>query len=307
MPMHKILIDTDPGIDDAMAILYAGLHPDIEIVGLTAVYGNINVDIATRNALVLGDMLGRPIPVARGAEIPLLQKPKPVSDHVHGKEGFGELPAQTTHRRAEREDAAGFICTMINENPGQITLAPIGPLTNIATALFKDPSIAAKTKGVVLMGGSLDRGNVTKWAEANIWNDPEAANVVFAADWPVTMAGLDVTTQVRCTPGDFDMLAHQAPKLGGFLRDITGFYMRFYESRYGFSGACMHDPTALIAVTNPELFTVETTAVEVIVSGERAGQTIRAAGAGRCPASVLTGVNAAGVKERFFTTLATGH
>lgn len=305
--MHKILIDTDPGIDDAMAIFYAGLHPNVEIVGMSAVFGNIDVDIATRNALVLGDMLGQPIPVARGAATPLVQDPNPVSDYVHGKEGFGDLPAQTTSRRPTKETAAEFICRTVQENPGEIILAPVGPLTNIAAALYHDPSIAAKVKGVVLMGGGLSGGNVTDWAEANIWNDPEAANVVFAADWPITMVGLDVTTQVLCYPGDFDPLADQAPKLGGFLRDITRFYMRFYESHYGFLGAQMHDPTAIIAITDPDLFTVETVALEVIVSGERAGQTVRASGTSRRPVGVLTGVNATAVKERFFSTIASGH
>lgn len=305
--MHKVLIDTDPGIDDAMAILLAGLHPDMEIVGLSAIFGNIDVDIATRNALVLGDMLGQAIPVARGAKGPLKQEPKPVSDYVHGKEGFGDLPAQTTERKAVPETAADFICRLINENPGEVVLAPVGPLTNIALALRQDPRIARKVKGVVLMGGGLDRGNVTDWAEANIWNDPHAADEVFAADWPVTMVGLDVTSEVLCYPPDFDVLAGQAPKLGGFLRDITAYYMKFYNSHYGFLGAQMHDPTAIIAITDPQLFTVETTALEVIVDGERAGQTIRAPGSDRRPVSVLTGVDAAGVKNRFFSTVATGH
>ena len=133
--MHKLLIDTDPGIDDAMAILYAGLHPEIEIVGMTAVFGNISVEIATRNAGVLSGMLGRQIPVARGAARPLVQPPHPVSDYVHGPEGFGDLPAEVPPYPALDTPAAQFICDTINAQPGEITLVPVGPLTNIAAAL----------------------------------------------------------------------------------------------------------------------------------------------------------------------------
>lgn len=305
--MHKLLIDTDPGIDDAMAIFYAGLHPDVQIVGMTAVFGNISVDIATRNAMVLAEMLGQDIPVARGAERPLVQPPHPVSDYVHGIEGFGDLPARHPKARPLDQTAAEYICATINAHPGEITLVPIGPLTNIAMALALDPSIAGKVKGVVIMGGGLDRGNVTEFAEANIWNDPHAADAVFAADWPVTLVGLDVTMQVLALPPDFDRCATRAPVLGGFLRDITRFYMRFYTAQYGIEGAQMHDPTAIVAITDPQLFTVDNHALEVIVAGERAGQTVRAPGSGRRAVGVLSGVDADAVKERFLSVIETGH
>lgn len=306
MATHKLIIDTDPGIDDAMAILYAGLHPEVEIAGMTAVYGNISVDTATRNAMVLAEMLGQNIPVARGAERPLVQTPKPVSDYVHGKEGFGDLPAKTPRARAMDESAAEFICRMADANPGEITLVPIGPLTNIAAALERDPDLPGKIRQVVIMGGGLDRGNVTEWAEANIWNDPHAADAVFAADWRITMIGLDVTSKVLAYPDDFDRAAGEAPEMGGFLRDITRFYMRFYESHYGLKGAQMHDPTAIVAITDPQLFTVETHALEVIVDGERAGQTVRAPGSGRRGVDVPMDIDANAVKERFLSVIATG-
>lgn len=307
MPAHRLLIDTDPGIDDAMAIFYAGLHPEIEIVGMTGIFGNVTVERATANAAVLAGMLGRRIPVARGADRPLVQPPNPVSDYVHGPHGFGNLPPQPAPWPPEPVSAAEFICATVNAHPGEITLVPLGPLTNIALALRLDPSIAGKVRGVVLMGGGLERGNVTQFAEANIWNDPHAADEVLAADWPVTMVGLDVTSQVLAGPDYFAAVAAAAPRLGGFLERAARFYMRFYAARYGLEGAQMHDPTAIIAITDPALFDVETTALEVIVDGERAGQTLRAPGSGRRPVTVPVGVDADAVKERFLSVLATGH
>lgn len=303
---HKIIIDTDPGIDDAMAIFYAALHPDIEIVGMTSVFGNVTSDIAARNAIVLAERAQQAIPVAKGADKPLVQTPNPVSDYVHGVEGFGEMPAQAISAQPVDEPAHEFICRLINENPGEITLCPIGPLTNIALALRHDPSIADKVKDVVIMGGGLDRGNVTDHAEANIWNDPHAADEVLAAHWPVTMVGLDVTTQVICHPPDFARIAAASPVLGGFLNEAVQYYFKFYETHYGVLGSQMHDPTAVIAITDPQYFTIENHALEVIVDGARIGQTIRSANPSRPKHKVPMGVDIDGVKQRFLTMIETG-
>jgi inosine-uridine nucleoside N-ribohydrolase len=303
---HKILIDTDPGIDDAMAIFYAALHPDIEIVGLTGVFGNVTVETAARNALVLAERAGLSIPVAKGAAFPLFQTPNPVSDYVHGAEGFGHIPAQSVRGTVSAEPAPELICRLIAENPGEITLCPIGPLTNIALALRHDPSIAANVKNVVIMGGGLDCGNVTKYAEANIWNDPHAADEVFAANWPITLVGLDVTTKVICTPPDFAAIAKTAPILGGFLNEAVQFYFTFYENHYGLLGSQMHDPTAVIAITDPQYFTIETHALAVIVEGTHVGQTVRSADPSRPKHNVCMGVDADGVRQRFLSMFETG-
>ena len=138
----KIIIDTDPGIDDAMAILYAGLHPDIDLLGLTTIFGNVTTEIATRNALVLTEMMNLTIPVAQGAHVPLTQAPNAPSSHVHGTQGFGNHPAIHPKGRAITTPAAQFICDTIHANPHEIVLCPIGPLTNIAEALAFDPTIA---------------------------------------------------------------------------------------------------------------------------------------------------------------------
>jgi inosine-uridine nucleoside N-ribohydrolase len=303
---HKIIIDTDPGIDDAMAIFYAALHPEIDIVGMTSVFGNVTADIAARNAIVLSERVKQTIPVAKGANKPLVMEANGVSDYVHGTEGFGTMPAQPITGKPLDEPAHEFICRMVNENPDEIILCPIGPLTNIALALQHDPSIAAKTKAVFIMGGGLEKGNVTDHAEANIWNDPHAADIVFAANWDITMIGLDVTTRVQCVPNDFERLATSTPTLGGFLNEAVQFYMDFYATHYGKRGCDMHDPTAIIAITDPQYFTIETHALEVIVDGARIGQTVRSTDPSRPKHKVPLDVDAEGVKQRFLSIIETG-
>jgi inosine-uridine nucleoside N-ribohydrolase len=303
---HKILIDTDPGIDDAMAIFYAALHPDIEIVGMTSIFGNVTTNIAVRNAIVLAEKVGQPIPVAKGADKPLVMEPNDVSDYVHGVEGFGTMAAQPIKSKPLNEPAHEFICRMINENPGEIILCPIGPLTNIALALEHDPTIVTKAKAVYIMGGGLNKGNVTEFAEANIWNDPHAADAVFEANWIVTMVGLDVTTRVQCVPTDFVKLAASAPEIGGFLNEAVQFYMDFYATHYGKRGCDMHDPTAIIAITDPQYFTIENHALEVIVDGARVGQTLRSTDPSRPKHKVPMVVDAQGVKQRFLSIIETG-
>ena len=303
---HRILIDTDPGIDDAMAIFYAALHPDIEIVGMTSVFGNVTTDIAVRNAIVLAEKVGQPIPIAKGADKPIVMEPNGVSDYVHGVEGFGTMDSQPIKSKPLKEPAHEFICRIINENPGEIILCPIGPLTNIALALEHDPTIATKTKAVYIMGGGLNKGNVTEFAEANIWNDPHAADAVFAANWVVTMVGLDVTTRVQCIPADFVQLAVSSPVIGGFLNEAVQFYMDFYATHYGKRGCDMHDPTAIIAITDPQYFTIETHALEVIVDGARVGQTLRSTNPLRLKHKVPMNVDAQGVKQRFLSMIETG-
>lgn len=303
---HKILIDTDPGIDDAMAIFYAALHPHIDIVGMTSVFGNVTTEIATRNAIFLAEKVGQNIPVAKGAEKPIVMDPNGVSDYVHGVEGFGSMVAQKITGEPLDEPAYEFICRMINENPGEIILCAIGPLTNIALALDYDPTITTKVKAVYIMGGGLNQGNVTKFAEANIWNDPHAANAVLAAEWDVTMVGLDITTRVQCVPADFADLAISTPEIGNFLDEAVQFYMDFYAVHYGKRGCDMHDPTAIIAITDPQYFTIENHALEVILDGARVGQTIRSTDLSRPKHKVPMNVDAQSVKQRFLSMIKTG-
>ena len=277
MTRHKVIIDTDPGVDDAMAILYAHLDPRIELVGLTSIFGNVTIEIATRNALALAELAGADIPVAHGAERPMVQDPREVAWFVHGHEGFGDVPPMSPQNTADGRPAHEFICDVVNANPGEIVLCPVGPLTNIALALEHDPTIADKVKSVTVMGGSLEEGgNVTSFAEANIWQDPHAAETVFSANWDVTMIGLDVTHQVVCTPEDFAELSAVAPKLGGFLNDAAQFYFDFHAKENGIRGCHMHDPAAVISIVSPELFSTTAVPIDTVCSGEQIGRTQRA-------------------------------
>ena len=267
MAKYKMIIDTDPGVDDALAIAFAALHPEIELLGLTTVYGNVSVDQATQNAGYLLDLLDqKQVPVAKGEATPSVQTPHNFPDFVHGKNGFGDIDvAYPADFKPVDEHAADFIVRMINENPGEIILVPIGPLANIGLALKKDPSIAHKVKQVVIMGGAAHvAGNVSPAAEANIWNDPHAAQAVFEAPWPIVMVGLDVTYQTIMPNEPMERIAAAAPKVGGFLQQICAFYANFYRNVAGFDGFSLHDPATVMYVTNPELFKTECGQIEVV-------------------------------------------
>lgn len=305
--MQKVIIDTDPGIDDAMAVLFACLSPDIELVGLTSIFGNVTTDIATRNAQALVEMARHVVPVARGADGPVQQAPRPVAWEVHGREGFGDVAPFTPAGQPVDETAAEFICRAVSDNPGEIVLCPVGPLTNLARALELDPAVADKVKSVTVMGGSLDAGgNATPHAEANIWQDPHAADIVFAAGWDVTMVGLDVTQQVKCTPAHFAGLVKPAPVLGGFLNDAVQHYFQFHREVDGFDGCHMHDPSAVVSIIRPDLFAVEHEPLRAIVEGAETGRTVRAEGSDRPVISVCTGVDVGAVRDLFLETVSSG-
>ncbi len=306
---QKIIIDTDPGIDDAMAIELAFAHPGLEVVGLTTVFGNVHVDKATRNAIRLVELAGADCadcPVAEGAAAPLVRPLEPPGYHVHGPEGFGDHPAETPRGRAHRLDAADFIIETLRDHPREITLVPIGPLTNIATALRRDPSITAKVRDVVVMGGAIERrGNVTEWAEANIWHDPHAAAEVFAADWPVTLVGLDVTERTRCRPMDFARISDHSPTVGGFLERAAEFYLGWHRKKGVHDGCFLHDPAAVLAVAEPALFGVREVPLRVVTEGDEIGRTLADLEAGTPPVSVCTSVDVEALHERFVSVLMT--
>ncbi len=272
----KIIIDTDPGIDDALAILFAIHHPGIELLGLTSVFGNVSVELATENALRLVELAGVDIPVCKGAAAPLLNKPKPYPDFVHGKNGFGGIELPVPLRQEQTVTAAQFIADKVREAPDEVYLVPIGPLSNIALAIELAPDIVDKVAGVVLMGGAaFVPGNVNPAAEANIWNDPHAAEIVFAAGWPVTMVGLDVTQKTTLDQDFFDNVQAASPKQGGFLNQIHQFYLDFYFSRYGGERTCAaHDALAVVAVVEERMLTLQSGAIAVSCEGIATGQTL---------------------------------
>ena len=302
---RSIIIDTDPGVDDALALVYALNCPAFELCAVTTVHGNVSVERSTRNALGLLELAGAalPVPVARGAEAPLNGLPRREADFVHGPEGLGETPVFEPRHAPDPRPAWQLIRDEVAARPGEITLCAIGPLTNLALALAHAPELATQVAEVVLMGGAVGvPGNITTQAEYNLWADPVAAAAVLSASWPVTLVGLDVTTQVMCTREDFAQIAQRAPRVGGFLAQAAQFYIAFYEQAVGIPGCHLHDPSALIALSHPEYFRGERMALEVIQDGEARGQTRRST-AGGPEVQVLTGVEAAAVKRVFMLTL----
>ncbi len=300
--MTKLIIDTDPGVDDAMAILYAAAHPGLDLIGLTSIFGNVPVATATRNALWLAELARMSIPVAEGAAVPLEQALRPHPDFVHGIEGFGHLPQMTPLGKPDPRSASQFLGQACAAAPGEVTICAVGPLTNLAAALTLDPAIEKNAARVVVMGGAFETpGNVNEFAEANIWNDPHAAAKVFSAGWPVTLVGLDITEVVNCGPDDFAAAAREAPEIGGFLNDAVQFYFDFHRARHDIDGCHMHDPTAAITLTDPGLFEYHAAPVQVTLDGEAAGAT-RFGGDG--PAvRVAMGVDAASVLAQFLGTI----
>ena len=301
----KLIIDTDPGIDDAMAILYAIAAPEIDLLGLTTVFGNVTTPKATRNALYLLEQAGIEIPVAEGLHRPRIGPPFPPTSAVHGAEGFGTLAVPTPQRRALVETAPEYLVRMARAHQGELLLCPIGPLTNIAAAMELDPSFCSNLKGMVVMGGSLRAGgNITPAAEANFYHDPHAADFVLRHGCNMTLVGLDVTNRVICPRSFFARLASESPKMGGLLHDMAEFYIDFYETVGKFAGCGMHDPSALVACIAPELFTTEPHALRVALSGDRAGEMIAVANSTAQPVNVCTDVQAEAVKQNFFKNVA---
>jgi len=301
----KLIIDTDPGIDDAMAILYAIAAPEIDLLGLTTVFGNVTTPKATRNALYLLEQAGIEIPVAEGLHRPRIGPPFPPTSAVHGAEGFGTLAVPTPQRRALVETAPEYLVRMVRAHQGELLLCPIGPLTNIAAAMELDPSFCSNLKGMVVMGGSLRAGgNITPAAEANFYHDPHAADFVLRHGCNITLVGLDVTNRVICPRSFFARLASESPKMGGLLHDMAEFYIDFYETVGKFAGCGMHDPSALVACIAPELFTTEPHALRVALSGDRAGEMIAVANSTAQAVNVCTDVQAEAVKQNFFKNVA---
>lgn len=302
----KLIIDTDPGIDDAMAIFYASAAEDIDLLGLTTIFGNVTVTQATRNALRLLEWAGTPdVPVAQGASVPRVLPPFTPSHHVHGAEGFGDTPAEAPAGSAIHESAAAFLVRMAREHAGELVLCPIGPLTNIAAAIDLDAEFVSNVARIVLMGGSFEEGgNITPFAEANIYHDPHAAEVVFGSGAHIEMVGLDVTHRITCQASDFAQMADHAPLLGGMINEMSKFYLNFYDTVGKFDGCSLHDPAAVIACTHPHFFTPQSVQITVSCEGETSGATLQAAD-GRRATQVLMATQAEAVKARFLDVMAT--
>lgn len=271
---HKIIIDTDPGIDDAMAIFFAFQSPDIEVLGLTSVFGNVPVDMAAQNALTLCELAGKDIPVCKGVGMPWVGAESGYAHFVHGDDGFGNINFPPSKGTLDPRSSAQFIVDMARQYPGEITIAAIGPLGNLALALRLEPDLPKLIKGVTIMGGAaFVPGNVTPVAEANIWNDAYAAEIVFAADWDLNMFGLDVTNNVFFSPEFLEQLKHDNPKLGGFVHDAAQFYVEFYSKDRPSRGCCFHDAMPLAHLIDPSIFEMQRGHARVSTDPLNIGQT----------------------------------
>lgn len=278
----KVIFDTDPGVDDAMALYYALAHPGIDVVGITTTFGNVSVAQAAANALYLCAIAGYSnIPVALGVATPMVRQSEAKFDFIHGADGLGNLAERVrTTNQLEKRSAAQFIVDMARAQPGQITLVAVGPLGNVALALQLEPELPKLLREVITMGGTvLEPGNVSPVAEANVWNDPHAADKVFIAGFKLTMVGLDVTHQVIVPVALMKAIADKQRHIAtDVLAHAVGFYANFYSGLYPhvakIHGCFGHDVMAFICLTNRELFTIESGRVRVALDGIAQGQTM---------------------------------
>lgn len=262
IPVDKklVILDTDPGIDDAMAMLYLAASPRIALHSVTTVFGNAGVAITTRNALYIVQRFSLSLPVHAGADFPLHGDRYVPDLRVHGEDGLGDSGLSTaTADRPQSTNASRHICDTVLQNPGRVTLLAIGPLTNLALALRMEPAITGLVERVVVMGGAFGTkgrfGNIRRNAEANFFYDPMAAREVLAAPWPVTVVGLDVTADCILSSANAKRLADAAGDAGDFLWQISRGYEAIYRKFDSLDGFCIHDVAAAACVTLPECFT----------------------------------------------------
>jgi inosine-uridine nucleoside N-ribohydrolase len=264
---RRVIIDTDPGTDDAMAIILALNSPEFKVEALTVVPGNVEAWQGLENALKIVSLAGRcDVVVAGGAQHPLNQK-LITAQFWHGKNGLADVELPPSKCKADPRFGPDLIIEMIHKYPHEITLIPVGPLTNIALAVSKDPSIAALVKDIVIMGGSISGGNVNGAAEANVYNDPEAAQIVFNAGWMVTMVGSDVGERTLITRKYLAELQSSHGPQSDFISKIADFYLTRSE-KSGYAGAAMYDPLAVGIALDPTLGTLKEMHVDVETKGE---------------------------------------
>jgi len=278
---RRVILDVDLGIDDAFALLLAHYSPAIDLVGITTVFGNADIDVGTRNTLYIKEMFGIEADVHVGAAAALYLPKGPAPAFVHGEDGLGDIEPRIAPGIAPSDiSAPEFLARTILDNPGEITVISVGPFTNLMMARLLEPTIVDHVRDVIIMGGAVgfagERGNATTVAEANVINDPHAAGALFRYDWPVTMVGLDVTytADASANPAFMDRLAAEAGEPGAFLERINRFYMRFYQQSRGVRTTFQHDSIAVAYAIAPQLFETQRGKVKVLNDGVAIGQTI---------------------------------
>lgn len=270
MSARKIIIDTDPGQDDAVAILMALASPELEVLGLTCVAGNVPLNLTTRNARMICELAGRPdIGIYAGCDRPM-DRTLVTAEHVHGKTGLDGPTLPEPQMSVQPMDAVAFLIETLRKEPaGSVTLVPIGPLTNIATAFIRAPDIVDRVRRIVMMGGAYFAvGNVTPTAEFNVYVDPKAAKIVFGAGVPLTVLPLDVTHKALVTPDRVAAFRAIGTDAGLAVAQMTSFFERYDCEKYGSAGAPLHDPCTIAWLLDPGLFTGRTINVEVETNSE---------------------------------------
>ncbi|SEB69678.1 purine nucleosidase [Nitratireductor aquibiodomus] len=253
---RKIIIDTDPGQDDALAILLALGSPELDVLGITAVAGNVPLTLTEKNARKICELAGKPeTKVFAGAICPLVRD-LVTAEHVHGRTGLDGPDLPEPEMPLQEQHAVDFIIeTLMAHEEGEITLCPLGPLTNIALALNREPRIASRIREIVLMGGGFfEGGNVTPTAEFNIYVDPHAADVVLRSGAPVVMMPLDVTHRALTTRSRIAAIRDLGTKVGNACAELLEFFERFDEEKYGTDGGPLHDPCVIAYLLQPDLF-----------------------------------------------------
>ena len=313
MQTLKVIYDTDPGVDDAMALLLLARHKRVDLIGVTTVFGNADIATTTRNALYLKQKLGFSAPVAQGAGAPLVGEPDAPPTFVHGLNGLGDIDLPPISVSADPRPAHQLIIDLVTATPGEVTIIAVGRMTNLER---QAPEIVGLVKQIVVMGGAFGRnghtGNVTPVAEANIWGDPDAADIVFGAAWPIAIAGLDVTQATVMSETYVAKLAADAGEDGAFVRAISAFYQNFHRESAGLDGFYVHDSSAVALALHPEFYQTETGAIRVVTEGIAIGQTIikpdgrnypPGAWDGRPSQTIAVGVDAVAVLKFYRETL----
>jgi len=267
MEPKRIIIDTDPGVDDALTFLLALASPEIKLEALTTTQGNVTLEKATRNALSVLE-LGRAsyIPVARGSMLPLVQ-PLHASAYVHGESGIGNSQLPAPQAKTVPGHAVDYLIERVLAEPNEISIFPIGPMTNIAMAIRKEAKFAKAVKELVIMGGAIqENGNVTPLAEFNIHVDPHAAHIVFHSGIPITLIPLDVTQKCLLSQSHVDRLMKIKSPISRFIKEAMEVYLK-YSVELGYAGSALHDPLTLATIIAPELLTLKEYYVDVDISG----------------------------------------
>ncbi|MCE9884309.1 ribosylpyrimidine nucleosidase [Obesumbacterium proteus] len=274
MKKRKIILDCDPGHDDAIAIMLAARHPAIDLLGITIVAGNQTLNKTLVNGLNVCQKLDINVPIHAGMPKPIMRE-QIVADNIHGESGLDGPIFAPLVRKAESKHAIQYIIDTLMNSDGDITLVPVGPLTNIAVAMRMQPAILPKIREIVLMGGAYGTGNFTPSAEFNIYADPEAARVVFTSGVPLVMMGLDLTNQTTCTADVISRMKKVGGPAGELFSDIMSFTLKTQYENYGLAGGPVHDATCIGYLINPDAFKMQDMYVEIDVNnGPCYGRTV---------------------------------